>query len=1315
MKSMKKGLAVLLTALLLIPNIMSVSAEEPDTQEPVIAVESQQSTGENASSDENYEEQTVEESTDTEENQTNEEQSGPEEDSEEDKIDNEQSGSGEESSDSEEDETDGEQAGEDSNDLEEAETDEDELEEDEEELESEEESDSEEAVVTDEVLFNTGNRVLSIVNKEAFEAGTGYGCFEEDGSYTIDIPDLNPFFPYEVQFTYQGEASNQWFMTPDDSVEVGGHIFYVEAEFDGTAVTQMSLNVAGDTVIVYPEEKEFTDNGGIATVSLLPLSEQNLTVDLESYTPAELTMVSVSDIFKGTTALTDKDKVVWEYSSDDGEYTINASGDKLDLSYRTYSPSHDYAEDFYYTQWQMIVGAADQLAADNIRYIVKMKVRPSREWLISSVYTQDAEGNRTNLPTTSTGGYDDYWTDRTLRTLSIYVPSSEMGNETQAYVSLDINSSVFSTKIFDDIKVYEGQYTSSEEAVKGTDITNQIRSTDMTQADAGYLLTRYVYSWVTMVTYKDGNPTGCLPIRLYLGSSGGGSSYIYVSSLYEKTESGSMSSSVGTFSSGNTVYANESRDFTYTLYEEYPANGTYYLYLNYNKEGSYTSGSSEITAAYAGDYSSIADAESKGATEISAKLFSSSSSTGYYGADYSNGVDFTVFVGGDGDEDQEVYHLSVKTEEGSTSKYQTSLSSSTLVQFTGLKDKDGNVIPSYAVDTGRDSYGEFNYLTILVNDGVDLSDVAPTFQIYDDGIKLYAPGSDKAEVSGVSTHDFTKGPVHYTASAEDKKNSRNYWLQIVGATSGEGQLYINSLADSSSETTTSGGVIYSTREVMLDSYHDNKHDILLANMGTVSIANLLVELDSDTLVLDDYWTLNGASSLSGFKGVEEQYSTEHGELSNLALIRLCAKNSAEASVDAKGTLTIKSGDKTLILLTLTGTIGNPSITTEEVPAAVKYVPYGTMIQNNNKYSWNKVSYSLVSGSLPEGMEVQTNGELYGVPKDKSNTEQDFTFTVRMTNSYSGFSSSQRTYTLTVLDNTNTNVDAATDEYYELTERVVDIIMTSTGDQLLVSEGDFDEFQFLYLDGEKLTEGTDFTRKRGSTRITISNQTLAVSTGRHTLGIEFRTAGDKELRRAAQNYEVKDNQNSSGSSSSGNTGSDSGSSGLNGSGTGSGSGSSGSGNGGNASAGSNAGSGVVSTGNTRSSNATISTVDGTAEVVEYTVEAGDTLWKIAQKYYGSGTYWTKLYADNADTISNPDKIYVGQKIKIYPIQGIATTSGATGAEGTYYTVVSGDNLYKIAQKFYGKGRQWKKIYNANEDIIAKPERIYVGQVIFIPEE
>ena len=86
----------------------------------------------------------------------------------------------------------------------------------------------------------------------------------------------------------------------------------------------------------------------------------------------------------------------------------------------------------------------------------------------------------------------------------------------------------------------------------------------------------------------------------------------------------------------------------------------------------------------------------------------------------------------------------------------------------------------------------------------------------------------------------------------------------------------------------------------------------------------------------------------------------------------------KSGTDVSGTLTIKSAGTPLVVLTLTGTVGDPSIITKEIPGAVKYVPYGTMIQNNNKYSWNTVSYSMIGGRLPKGMTVRQNGEIYGV-------------------------------------------------------------------------------------------------------------------------------------------------------------------------------------------------------------------------------------------------------------------------------------------------------------------------------------------------
>ena len=48
---------------------------------------------------------------------------------------------------------------------------------------------------------------------------------------------------------------------------------------------------------------------------------------------------------------------------------------------------------------------------------------------------------------------------------------------------------------------------------------------------------------------------------------------------------------------------------------------------------------------------------------------------------------------------------------------------------------------------------------------------------------------------------------------------------------------------------------------------------------------------------------------------------------------------------------------------------------------------------------------------------------------------------------------------------------------------------------------------------------------------------------------------------------------------------------------------------------------------------------------YTVKKGDSLWKIAKKYYGNGALYTKIYDANTDKVANPNLIYVGQKLVI----------------------------------------------------------------------
>ena len=48
---------------------------------------------------------------------------------------------------------------------------------------------------------------------------------------------------------------------------------------------------------------------------------------------------------------------------------------------------------------------------------------------------------------------------------------------------------------------------------------------------------------------------------------------------------------------------------------------------------------------------------------------------------------------------------------------------------------------------------------------------------------------------------------------------------------------------------------------------------------------------------------------------------------------------------------------------------------------------------------------------------------------------------------------------------------------------------------------------------------------------------------------------------------------------------------------------------------------------------------------YTVKAGDTLSKIAKEFYGSANDYNKIFEANKDQLSSPDRINVGQELKI----------------------------------------------------------------------
>lgn len=96
---------------------------------------------------------------------------------------------------------------------------------------------------------------------------------------------------------------------------------------------------------------------------------------------------------------------------------------------------------------------------------------------------------------------------------------------------------------------------------------------------------------------------------------------------------------------------------------------------------------------------------------------------------------------------------------------------------------------------------------------------------------------------------------------------------------------------------------------------------------------------------------------------------------------------------------------------------------------------------------------------------------------------------------------------------------------------------------------------------------------------------------------------------------------------------------------------------------------------------------------YTIMAGDTLYKIAEKYNVS---LEELISLNG--LTQPNNLVIGQNIFV-----------PTNIERNTYTVVAGDTMYKIAERF---GVTLEKLISANPQI-ANPNLINIGDIINIP--
>lgn len=54
-----------------------------------------------------------------------------------------------------------------------------------------------------------------------------------------------------------------------------------------------------------------------------------------------------------------------------------------------------------------------------------------------------------------------------------------------------------------------------------------------------------------------------------------------------------------------------------------------------------------------------------------------------------------------------------------------------------------------------------------------------------------------------------------------------------------------------------------------------------------------------------------------------------------------------------------------------------------------------------------------------------------------------------------------------------------------------------------------------------------------------------------------------------------------------------------------------------------------------------------------------------------------------------------------------------AHARTHVIEKGDTLSNISQDYYGTSKHWKKIFEANRDVIPAPEKLYIGKEIVIP--
>ena len=111
--------------------------------------------------------------------------------------------------------------------------------------------------------------------------------------------------------------------------------------------------------------------------------------------------------------------------------------------------------------------------------------------------------------------------------------------------------------------------------------------------------------------------------------------------------------------------------------------------------------------------------------------------------------------------------------------------------------------------------------------------------------------------------------------------------------------------------------------------------------------------------------------------------------------------------------------------------------------------------------------------------------------------------------------------------------------------------------------------------------------------------------------------------------------------------------------------------------------------------------------------------------GLDTEGVDIHVDDAGKVTISGNA-VSQEMKEKIILAVGNVSGVGevndeagaadgGAASQFHEVVSGDTLWAISKKYYGKGSRYMEIFEANKPMLSHPDKIYVGQMLRIPAD